>query len=214
MGYQGSLKTLLIADKVWEYRTRLKNFLSPLNFNLLEADSIQSLFDKLGQKPDVLLIDTHLLNQLPLDLLAQDNVLQHIPLIITTEQNLSYVETPINYQAILTKPYDKSAVLASLKHILDLIWIMQKNEAEQDKNLEMSLESGLINQHYPLSAQQIHQLYDLSMMGDIKGILNFAQQLQSDKKLTPLAQHIHQLAKQLQLEHIYQIATHYQDTLR
>ncbi|MEK7989551.1 MAG: ATP-binding protein [Thiotrichaceae bacterium] len=214
MGYQGSLKTLLIADKVWEYRTRLKNFLSPLNFNLLEADSIHALFDKLSQKPDVLLIDINLLNQLPADSLAQDNVLQHIPLIVTTEQGLSYVETAINYQALLTKPYDKSAVLASLKHVLDLIWIMQKNEAEQANNLDMSLESGLINQHYPLSAQQIHQLYNLSMMGDIKGILNFAQQLQPDKKLAPLAQHIHQLAKQLQLEHIYQIATHYQDTLQ
>lgn len=215
MGYQGSLKTLLIADTVWEYRIHLKNFLSPLNFNLLEADSVQTLYNKLSQKPDVLLIDIHLLKQLPLDSSSsQDNLLQKIPLIVTSEQSLSYIEIPMTYQAVLTKPYDKTTVFASLKHVLDLIWIMQKNEAEQMQNIDMNLELGLISQYYPLSAQQIRQLYDLSMMGDIKGILNFAQLMQSDKQLASLAQHIHQLAKQLQLDHIYQIATHYQDTLQ
>jgi hypothetical protein len=83
-------------------------------------------------------------------------------------------------------------------------------EATQDIDINLDM----ISHHYPLSPRQIHQLYDLSMMGDIKGILNFAQLIQSDKQLAPLAQHIHQLAKQLQLEHIYQIATHYQDTLQ
>lgn len=214
MGYQGSLKTLLIVDTIWEYRSNLKNFLSPLNFNLLEADCAQSFFNKLEQKPDVLFMDLHLLKQLPAESVTQNQALKQIPIIVTSEQHLSYVDTPLNYQALLTKPYDKASVLASLKQVLDLVWIRQKNEVESAQNIDMSLESGLISQHYPLSAAQIRRLYDLSMMGDIKGILNFAQLIQSDKQLVPLAQHIHQLAKQLQLEQIYQIATHYQDTLQ
>lgn len=202
VGYQGSLKTLLIADKIWEYRISLKNFLSPLNFNLLEANSISSLLEKLQQKPDAVLIDWHLAQQL--DSLAQPS----IPLIITGEQNINDIS--INYQALLTKPYDKTALLESLKQALDLTWLIQKTEITQDIDINLDM----ISHHYPLSPRQIHQLYDLSMMGDIKGILNFAQLIQSDKQLVPLAQHIHQLAKQLQLEHIYQIATHYQDTLQ
>ena len=207
VGYQGSLKTLLIADTTWEHRASLKHILSPLNFNLLEADSEDTILEKLAQQPDVVLIHPQLLQQQMLI-----PVLESFPLIMI--ENDAATEIGLHYQAIITQPFDKKCILEYLQRILNLKWIMQQNDTEQAANMESHFDTALISQHYPLSKQQIQHLYDLSMKGDIKGLLHFAQTLQSNKTLLPLAQHIHQLAKQLQLEHIYQIATHYQDTLQ
>jgi PAS domain S-box-containing protein len=82
-----------------------------------------------------------------------------------------------------------------------------------DKTITNLSTLGRIGYDYPLSSEQIQQFYDVSMKGDIKGILAFANKLRSNTETANFGLYLYQAAKQLQLEHIYQIALYYKDKI-
>jgi PAS domain S-box-containing protein len=220
IAYVGARRKILIADDNQVNRHVLVNLLSPLGFDVVEAvDGRDCLYKTEAFKPDAIFIDLampvmdgleaiHLLRQSP-DFL-------HTAIIVTSasafeQDNQASLAAGAN--GFVPKPVNSEAILASLQSHIGVQWIYALDNLQEPSNdkptSNLELDSLLGIQDIPPPAS-ILELYDLTKIGDIQGILDWIAGLeQLDAKFKPFTAQVRQLVKGFQVKQIQQFASRY-----
>ncbi|MDM8566642.1 ATP-binding protein [Candidatus Halobeggiatoa sp. HSG11] len=208
IGYKSQIYPykILIVDDNRENRLFLINTLTSLGFKILEANN-GNVGLKITQKlqPDLIIID---LMMPEMDGFEATRMIRkdykNLPIIAASasvfEANRKDSLTA-GCNDFIGKPIDNDKLFNLLSKYLKLQWIYSD---ENDENNEEKLPN--------LSSEQITELSNLTMVGDIDGITKFAEQLdKTDPKLVIFTKKIIELSNDFELEQLQEIANHYME---
>lgn len=219
IGFEGPPRQIIVTDDKWENRSVLVNLLTPLGFEVIEANHGQDCLDKLQQiHPDLILTD------LVMPVMDGFEAARHIrkmpefyqvPIIAASasvfdlDQRQS-LEAGCN--AFIPKPIRVEILLELLQKHLGLTWIYEQTSSSDTSNEETTTASSSPAEVHLIgpAPEQAAELYDLAMMGDIAGIVEYTTQLElANKQLVPFAKKIRQLAKEFDVRQIAEIVEQY-----
>ncbi len=220
IGYVGAKRKILIADDNQVNRLVLVNLLTPLGFDIVEAVDGRDCLHKTAEfNPDAIFIDLAMPVMDGLEAirqLRQSSDYSHIAIIVTSasafeQDNQASLAAGAN--GFVPKPVHSEAILASLQAHLGVQWIYASDRRPAPSNgkpmSDQPLESFSHIQDVPPLAS-ISELYDLTKIGDIKGILDWIASLeQSDVKFKPFTTQIRQLVKGFQVKQIQKLVSRY-----
>jgi signal transduction histidine kinase/CheY-like chemotaxis protein len=214
IGFEGAKRHILVVDDKWENRAVLKNLLLPIGFTVIEANNGQECLEKISQQPiDLVMMD--LIMPVMDGLTATHHIrkMLHLTDIIIVAISASVFHSYLQeaQQAgcddFITKPIEVDQVFDCLQKHLKLTW--KYDSAIPRSSILQPKEEHIIQTTIPdskLSPTQAEKLLELSMMGDVLGIQAFAQQLEQQPELAPIAKQIYQLVKPFQQKKLRQLA--------
>jgi signal transduction histidine kinase/DNA-binding NarL/FixJ family response regulator len=212
-GFQGQARKALIADDKWENRSVLANLLKPLGFEVVEAvDGQDCLYQALAIKPDVIFMDLMMPRMGGLEAtrqLRQSPELKDVVVLATSASVFEYKQQEclaVGCNGFIPQPVQAENLFRHLEVHLGLEWIYEEKKGEKLDVPLASVENTLVAP--PPSELAI--LYDLAMMGDIKGISEQAKRLeQLDEKFVPFVKQISYLAQRFQEKQILELIKKY-----
>lgn len=212
IGYEGPTRTILVVDDKWDNRMVLRNMLTSLNFQVFEAGNGQEALAKVqNQPPDMILMDLvmpRLDGYATTEKIREIANCEKIPIIAVTANLLPEPRQrsqQVGCNDFIGKPVNNQELIDCLQKHLKLTWQteqVQATSSEQTPPFDVEL-----------TPEDTLELYDLAMCGNVKGIITFAEMLQNDENLTSFGGYLYQLAKELKLEQIYQVAQHYRNKI-
>ncbi|OUD12393.1 PAS domain S-box protein [Thioflexithrix psekupsensis] len=226
IGYEGERQRILIVDDRWENRSVLANMLTPLGFQISEADSGQEALQKAKLwLPHAILMDLIMPGMDGVETIQQlrhfeaenitngQGIIRSVIIVVSAS---AFEQDKIRSKMaggddFLAKPFRTENLLSLLAHHLKLQWLYQNTAIEELTDADSYLKE---TQHLTLRLlpKQIENLYDLAMSGDIDGILEYAANLkQIDTQFIPLANRIVALAEGYDINKIRDIARYYQE---
>lgn len=171
---------ILVVDDIENNRAVLVNFLTPLGFEVIEANDGQEGVAKAYHcHPDLIFMDLRMPMMSGLEVLQQIRKIQElqtIPVIIVSASVFDkhrHDSLSAGCTDFIEKPVDKSMLLERLQTYLGIEWIYQEWGLPTEPAI--SLEG--------LSHQQAKILHELAEMGDVIGILKYLEEL--EKTVTP-----------------------------
>jgi CheY-like chemotaxis protein len=194
-------------------QARTANLLLPLGFEVIEAvDGQDCLYQALATKPDVIFMDLMMPRMGGLEAtrqLRQSPELKDIVVLATSASVFDYNQQEClaaSCNGFIPQPVQAENLFKQLEVHLGLEWIYEEKKGEKLDVPLASLENTLVAP--PLSELAI--LYDLAMMGDIKGISEQAKRLeQLDEKFLPFVKQICYLAQGFQEKQILELIKKY-----
>ena len=211
IGYEGTTRQILVVDDKWENRSVIINLLTPLGFEIIEANHGQEgLTQAQTQLPDLIITDLVMPVLDGFELTRQIKKipqLKTIPIIVVsasvfeTDQQQSF---KAGCDEFLAKPIRADTLLDRLQHYLNLQWIYESGSSPTNRGINMKPVNHSAILITPPSAQLI-TLYDLAMQGDIGGIMAEIDKLeQVDQQWVSFCRRIRQLAQDFEEEKICQ----------
>lgn len=210
IGFQGRQRQVLIVDNQASNRSIFMSLLTPLGFAISEANDAQTCLEQASKiKPDLILLapELEIVQQI-----RQVSELRQAIILATSARVFDYNQQEnslIGYNGFLPQPIQSETLFEQLQIHLELTWIYE--ELNQDFNYLSVNSSNLIDDELvapPVSALAI--LYELAMMGDIKGICEQAKKIrQLDEQFAPFAQRLLQLAEGFQEKQILEFVKYY-----
>ncbi len=221
-GYQGKKRKILIVDDVDNNREVLANFLIPLGFIIIEANSGTEVIAKTQEhQPDLIILDLVMPEIDGLQVtqtLRKQPAWQNLPIIIVSASTLPTDESQC-YQAganaFLAKPLRFEKLLVFLEQYLKLEWKTQPESTRSQLNSEHP-DTVDVNSHSesiitPTGAE-LNKLLELAMQGDIRGVLSQMDQWEKDQpQLIPFIEQIRVLAATCQLKKLKHFILQYID---
>ncbi len=231
VGFRGHPRKVLVADDQWQNRSIFVNLLLSLGFDVIEATDGQDCIHQAQQaKPDAIVIDlvmpeidglevTRRLRQLPE---FQEVVILATSARVFPDKQQECLAAGCN--GFIPQPVQADYLFAQLQLHLGLEWIYESKEedaiaatpaevgksqdqASSGQRSELSLQTAEIVAPPP---EKLAILYELAMMGDIRGISEQAQQLeQLDPQFVPFAKKLRRLAKGFQEKQILELVKKY-----
>ncbi|WP_083234926.1 hybrid sensor histidine kinase/response regulator [Candidatus Marithrix sp. Canyon 246] len=183
--YKGEAQTALIVDDYPENRLILRQMLENIGFEVIEAvNGKQGV--KLANKSNIIFMDLIMpvmTGAEATQIIRKD--FKELPIIAISA---SVFETDkqkslqVGCNAFLAKPIEEQQLFNSLSEHLDLDWVY-----EEQQIIEVEDETLI-----PPPAEELEKLYELTMMGDMREIKDFANQLDDEyaafaKKIIELA---------------------------
>jgi CheY-like chemotaxis protein len=210
-GFRGHKRTVLVADDCWENRSIFVNLLLPLGFEVIEATDGRDCLDRvLKTKPDAILLDLVMPGMDGLEVTRQLRRLpnlQHIVVLATSASVFAYNQQEClaaGCDAFIPQPVQTENLFDRLKMHLELEWIYEEPSGVE----ELPVASGRPTIAPPRAEMAV--LYELAIMGDIKGISEQAKRLeQLDEQFVPFAKQLSQLAKGFQEKQILEFVKRY-----
>ncbi|MBD1938262.1 hybrid sensor histidine kinase/response regulator [Microcoleus sp. FACHB-68] len=212
IGFKGDKRKLLVVDDKWENRSILAGLLQPLGFEIAEATNGHECLEKTMQfQPDLILTD---LVMPVMDGFEATRRIRKSPelakiIVIATSASVFDFEQQKSWDAgcddFLLKPIRSEELLEKLQRHLKLEWVYEETPDEKPKKAENVQDSGLNNEGSMVipPAEEIAILWDLVMMGDLRGIQDQATRLKElDTQYIPFATELQQLAKGFKLKEI------------
>ena len=196
IGFEESVKTILVVDNHQESQAVMFDLLSPLGFELIEASNGQVGLEKaIAINPDLIITDLIMPVMSGFELIKQlkeQPKLAKIPVIAVTARVFDYDQQQsyaAGCNAFVPKPFHADMLLTELQRLLNVTWIYEQTELVQLENSNENIEN------WELSSEQAHMFYDLAMQGDTLAIKEYAEELvNTDKTLRALASKIQMLA--------------------
>jgi signal transduction histidine kinase/CheY-like chemotaxis protein/CHASE3 domain sensor protein len=195
-GYAGPRRMLLIVDDVAVNRDTLVDFLSPLGFELHQADNgVAALAQARALRPDLIVMDTVMPVMNGLDAtrrVRSDPALHDVPVIA-----LSASAMPVDEQEALScganvfrsKPVDLDTLLADIGSLLHLEWV---GEARESATSDDPAAQGPV---VAPPAEELDVLYQMAKVGNMRSLMARADYLVDlDEAYRPFAQKLRQLA--------------------
>ena len=219
VSYLGDKRKILIADDKWENRSILMKMLEPLGFEIMEAtDGLDCITKAQEWQPHVILMDLMMPSLNGLEATRRIRKLPDLKVVvIATSASVFDFDQQQSFQAgcndFLPKPIRNQELLEKLRDYLGLSWVYEeiKNETLKIKNegfLEPSAQVMV-----PPPVEEIAALFDLAMMGDLRGIAKRAAQLeQMNQEWIPFASHLRQLAKGFEEKQILEFVKQYRES--
>lgn len=206
VGYQGTLRKILVVDDRWENCSVLVSLLEPIGFQVIEATDGQQGLDKaVSVRPDLIITD------LVMPIMDGFEMLRHLrqlsqfkntPVIASSAsvfETDQFKSVDAGADEFLPKPIEAESLLQLMQRHLDLEWIYDNIPATSGSSSHASEEIAL-EAITPPSAQILQSLSQLIEMGDLDGIVEQAEQLkQTTVHLIPFAQKLSELAESCEL---------------
>lgn len=204
LGYNGPEKTILIVDDQSDNRLILRDMLFPLGFRIFEAGGGQEAYDRaLYLKPDVILVDVIMPQMDGFELIRQLRQRQELQQTIIIAVSASAFEQTkaqslqAGCQAFLAKPIEIKQLLNLLQTLLRIEWTYETPEGEPARSDEQDIANALIAAP---DREDVAQLYQLALIGDVMGIRTQLQELQQKKpQYAPFITRVQHFAKELHL---------------
>lgn len=207
-GYQGESQKILVVDDLDNNREVLINFLIPLGFEIIEANSGTDAIAKTAEhQPDLIILD---LVMPDLDGLAvtqslrQEAAWQDLPIIIVSASTLPADETQCyvsGANAFLAKPLNFGQLLRLLEVHLQLEWITQDGAEITPNNTAPLVIPTTI---------ELNQLLELAMEGEIRDLLSVINRWEKEQpELNSFVQQIRPLAENCRLKKLKELLKQY-----
>lgn len=207
IGFEGQRRKILIVDDKWENRSIIINLLTPLGFDIFEANHGQEGLERAKEvNPDLILVD------LVMPIMDGFELVHHLrkllrfektPIIAVSarvfenDQQRSYA---VGCNDFLSKPFRLETLLDKLQYHLGLQWIYRESSFPEFSYEKFS------SPEQAITTEQANFFYHLAMQGDILGIKEYAQQLaKTEKHLAKFATKIIQLASNFEDEKIFEL---------
>jgi CheY-like chemotaxis protein len=171
IGYQGPRRTILIVDDDPLHVAFVSDALASLGFAINAEDNGQACLNAAARaRPDAILLDISMAGidgwetarrlraagmRMPIVMISADPRQQHQP------------DGAAPYDAYLMKPLRISALLDSMKRVLDLQWISDEGDSPSSGSPDSM---GLTLQQVPFKPDLV-QLRELGEIGHLRGIL-------------------------------------------
>jgi PAS domain S-box-containing protein len=217
--FEGKIYQVLVVDDQWENRFLLVSILTPLGFDIQEASNGEECIEQaLKWRPDVILMDivmpimdgleaTQQIRQLPT---LKDVVIIAISASALEHDRKKCIDVGCN--GFIAKPVHVDALLEQLQEALKLTWVYEQNLADTSEETEEPKALSAADMTGP-SAEQAASLFDLTLRGDINGIVEFLEQLEQTAELQPFCRQMKRLATEIQIKKIREIAKQYRDAV-
>ncbi|MCC0177018.1 response regulator [Waterburya agarophytonicola K14] len=215
-GYTGKKRQILVVDDLDNNREILVNFLVPLGFDVLEANSGEKAIALTRQhRPDLIILDLIMPQMDGWEVtqnLRRESQFADIPIVIVSASTLPADESycyQVGASQFLAKPLSFEQLLHTIELYLHLEWVDSQGERRY-LNLAQSFVSPstsipqIETESTPLvlpSPEELDRLLSLVMQGDIRSTLSVAEKLNQDQpQLSPFTQKIIHLAQTCQLK--------------
>jgi CheY-like chemotaxis protein len=216
VGIEGRTPKVLVVDDNWQNRVVIVDLLSPLGFEVWEAqDGSMGLTRASEFRPDVIITDLvmpgvsgvefiHSLRQS----FAQDVVI--IALSASAYDKDRRESLSAGADAFVRKPVKADTLLTELRQRLDIEWVYA-DDGQRD-GIRPGEDVGGAVPMMPPPPDELATLFDLVVMGDVRGIQERAEALdRADNRFRPFAAELRQLAKGFQIEKIRELLELYQE---
>ncbi len=226
--YQESACKILIIDDKWENRSVLVNLLTPLGFDVQEAQNGKEGVEKARLfQPHVVLTDlvmpimdgfeaTRQIRQLPG--LEEVVIIANSASVFDNRDQIQSLQAGCN--TFISKPIRADELLHLLQVHVGLTWIYEQPQTDLTTTAGVSFspspttppdtQETVVSQLVGPSPESAAILFDLAMRGDLHGIVKAVNQLaQENEKLVFFAEKIRQLAKNFEEEQICNLVEQY-----
>ncbi len=219
VGYHGKRQRLLVVDDRRENRLVLYHLLTPLGFELVEAENGKTGYETAcSYHPDLILTDLVMptldgftfvrqLRQLP--------EFKNTPIVAVSASVFDFHQQQsreVGCDDFIAKPIRADLLLKTLQRLLNLEWVYDETIAfiPKESTKQNVEEIDDLVRNYILMEEDASSLNEFALMGDLGGVLDKCKQLkQYNSNLTPLLNKIEQLAKNFQLEEISNLVAPY-----
>lgn len=213
IGFEGQPCRLLVVDDKWENRSVMTNLLTPLGFQVIEAENGQDGLEKVHEaRPDLIITDLvmPMLNGFELVCrLRKMPEFESIPIIAASASVFDYHQEQsiaAGCNDFITKPFRVETLLELLSKYLKIKWIHEEVGTATAEVITIPADAPLV---IPTS-KQITVLSELVMVGDIEGILEELEQLEkSNPQWLSFIQKIRRWAMNFEEEKIYKFFESY-----
>jgi signal transduction histidine kinase/DNA-binding NarL/FixJ family response regulator len=213
IGFQDAPRKILVVDDNVANRMVLISLLTPLGFEIIEAENGQECLEKTkADLPDLIIMDLIMPIMDGLEATRQLRQIPELKNIIIIAASASAFDKQrkeclgVGCDDFVTKPIQTDEVLEKLGEHLKLQWIYK-----EEYSIESSEEFSFTAQEMVALPTEIAQaLYDFLSIGDIDGIIEQTNKLtQIDSRLIPLATKMQQLAEDFELEQLQTLVESY-----
>ncbi|MBD2449595.1 PAS domain S-box protein [Nostoc sp. FACHB-152] len=203
IGIKDRRPKILVVDDKWENRSVINNLLTPIGFEVTEANDGEAGWQKILEfQPDLVLTDLLMPELDGFELIGrirQSEAFKHIIIIVSSAsvfESDQHRSIEAGGNDFLPKPVQAIALFQKLRHYLNLEWLYE--ERTTDNQLDQDHPELVL----PPPAE-LKTLYEFVMKGNFKGIIKQAALIsQIDPKYIPFAKQLHQLAKGFQDQEI------------
>jgi len=210
IGIKDQKPKILVVDDKWENRSVIHNLLTPIGFDVTEANDGEEGWQKiLDFQPDLVLTDLLMPELDGFELIGrirQSDAFKHIIIIVSSAsvfESDQHRSIEAGGNDFLPKPVQAIALFQKLRQYLNLEWLYEEQTTDNQlykDNLELILPPPT----------ELETLYELVMKGNFKGIIKQAASIsQIDQKYIPFAKQLHQLAKEFQDQEILALIQSY-----
>jgi PAS domain S-box-containing protein len=210
IGIKDRQPKIVVIDDKWANRSVISNLLSPIGFEVSEANDGQQGWEKILEvQPDLIVTDLLMPELDGFELIKRVRESENFKDLIIIVCSASVFETDqyrsleAGANAFIAKPVQATELLQKLQQYLELDWVYEANEAP------LAIGSDT-NQLISPPATSMEILYELAMKGNFREIVQQAVLLeQIDPKYIPFAKRLHQMAKDFQDEEILRFIQSY-----
>ncbi|WP_242054631.1 PAS domain S-box protein [Nostoc sp. FACHB-190] len=203
IGIKDRKPKILVVDDKWENRSVIYNLLTPIGFEVTEANDGAEGWQKIAEfQPDLVLTDLLMPEIDGFELIhriRQSEAFKHIVIIVSSAsvfESDQHRSIEAGGNDFLPKPVQAIALFQKLRQFLNLEWLYEEQSPE---NPLLTHQADLI---LPPQAE-IETLYELVMKGNFKGIIKQAALIsQIDPKYLPFSKRLQQLAQEFQDQEI------------
>lgn len=212
IGFTGSPKKILVIDDKKENRTLLIDMLTPLGFQVEEAqDGRHGLNKALHKKPNAIIVDLVMPNMDGFELIRHIRNKPELEnaVIFASSANVfnehQQASLQVGCHAFIPKPVNLPFLLDQLQQYLNLTWIYGEDDQNKTRPTEphILLEKNLL---VP-PKKELELLYEIAQLGDI---IELEHQLHLlDSQFMPFSKQVEQLAKRFQINNICKLLEFY-----
>jgi len=203
IGIKDRQPKIVVIDDKWANRSVVSNLLSPIGFEVFEANDGQEGWEKvLEVEPDLIVTDLLMPELDGFELIKRVRESENFKDIIIIVSSASVFEAD-QYRSLeaggntfIPKPVQATELLQKLQQYLDLEWVYEANE----EPLAIGSDTNELIAPPPT---EMEMLYELAMKGNFLEIVKQAVLLEEiDPKYIPFAKRLNQMAKDFQDEEI------------
>ncbi|MEG4054658.1 MULTISPECIES: PAS domain S-box protein [unclassified Microcoleus] len=203
IGIKDRQPKIVVIDDKWANRSVISNLLSPIGFEVFEANDGQEGWEKIIEvQPDLIVTDLLMPELDGFEVIKRVRESENFKDIIIIVSSASVFETD-QYRSLeaggntfIPKPIQATELLQKLQQYLDLEWVYEANEEPQARSSDT-------DELIAPPATQMEMLYELAMKGNFLEIVKQALLLEEiDPQYIPFAKRLHQMAKDFQDEEI------------
>jgi signal transduction histidine kinase/FixJ family two-component response regulator len=208
IGYEGLRRQILVIDDHWENRSVLVDLLTPLGFQVTEAENGQMGLELIKKiSPDLIITDLVMPTMDGYELLQQlrnDRNLQHLTVLVSSA-SVAQIDRDQSLAAggddFLAKPLQLNELLPLLAKHLQLTWKYEQNNVNHSLLWE-DVSSSLMELILP-SPVDLRILLELTQDGMVNKLIATAEQIgQNNIIYQPFTERIINLAKKFQIDRL------------
>jgi two-component system, NarL family, sensor histidine kinase EvgS len=209
VGYEGTRRTILVADDQAENRQLLRRMLEPLGFDVvLAGDGGEVVAASRQRRPDVVVMDLRMPQMNGFEAayaIRQSPGLESVPLVAASAStaDLEHAEAdPNTFVACLRKPFQTVDLVDTIQRTLGLKWRYAETGHVESVGVPAAGQDLPDAQLAPPPRAMLEELLELARLGKLVRVEQIALELEQQEALRPFALRLYGLARRLDEERV------------